>query len=330
MAKCALHDWSLEDIDPDDLVGQQVVADVTRDASVNEDTGETRYYTHPQLQGGRRRGRRAVLLMRESRLQAECMRSAKGAGVMALNLHGSGWSNKGLPDLLLFHAGKCVAVELKSDSGYKAQPDQLVWRERFRRTGHPALHMRHEVRLRRDPREGVRKMTEIEYTYDTGDGQFFKGSMPVEVAREIAERSDSVEIEGETALVGGRYRFRRAAGRRAQGPAPRQAKGVAVGTLLGGIPGELLPVIGGCARTSGPSGPPGASARGTRACPTTRPGEPSTRPRPAWRRACTTTRASSSRTTASSESTSTGPSARTGCCRRRRPRPSGPAAATPR
>lgn len=75
--------------------------------------------------------------MRESRLQAECMRSAKGAGVMALNLHGSGWSNKGLPDLLLFHAGKCVAVELKSDSGYKAQPDQLVWRERFRRQGIP-------------------------------------------------------------------------------------------------------------------------------------------------------------------------------------------------
>lgn len=46
MAKCALHDWSIEDIDTDDLVGQQVVADVTRDASVNEDTGETRYYTH--------------------------------------------------------------------------------------------------------------------------------------------------------------------------------------------------------------------------------------------------------------------------------------------
>lgn len=50
-------------------------------------------------------------------------------------------------------------------------------------------------------------MTEIEYTYDTGDGQFFKGAMPVDVAREIAERSDSVEIEGETALVDGRYRF---------------------------------------------------------------------------------------------------------------------------
>lgn len=46
MAKNALHDWEIEDIDPDELVGLDVMADVTRDKSVNEDTGEVRYYTH--------------------------------------------------------------------------------------------------------------------------------------------------------------------------------------------------------------------------------------------------------------------------------------------
>lgn len=46
MAKHALHDWSIEDIDPDDLVGRTVIADVTRDKSTNSDTGEERWYTH--------------------------------------------------------------------------------------------------------------------------------------------------------------------------------------------------------------------------------------------------------------------------------------------
>ena len=71
--------------------------------------------------------------MRESALQAECMRLCKRLDVLAVNVHGSGWSNKGFPDLLLFHAGKAVAVELKADSGYKPQPDQIVWRNRFLR-----------------------------------------------------------------------------------------------------------------------------------------------------------------------------------------------------
>lgn len=73
--------------------------------------------------------------MRESELQQACLRTARSHDVLAVNIHGSGWSNKGFPDLLLFHGGKCVAVELKADSGYKAQPDQVIWRNRLLRQG---------------------------------------------------------------------------------------------------------------------------------------------------------------------------------------------------
>lgn len=73
--------------------------------------------------------------MRESALQARCKRWCSDHGMLAINIHGSGWANKGLPDLLVLHGGKCVAVELKSGSGYAVQPDQLVWRRRFLRQG---------------------------------------------------------------------------------------------------------------------------------------------------------------------------------------------------
>ena len=56
---------------------------------------------------------------------------------MAVNIHGGGYSNKGFPDLLVFGGGHAVAVELKADSGYKVQPDQRIWAERFRRCGTP-------------------------------------------------------------------------------------------------------------------------------------------------------------------------------------------------
>ncbi|MBR1827993.1 MAG: VRR-NUC domain-containing protein [Atopobiaceae bacterium] len=75
--------------------------------------------------------------MRETAFQTECLRLAKRLGLLAVNIHGSGWSNKGFPDLLVFHAGRVVAVELKGDSGYKVQPDQIVWRNRFLRQGIP-------------------------------------------------------------------------------------------------------------------------------------------------------------------------------------------------
>ncbi|MBP3883996.1 MAG: hypothetical protein J6D54_03535 [Olsenella sp.] len=71
--------------------------------------------------------------MRESAVQAECMRLAKRLGLLPVNIHGSGWSNKGFPDLLVFGKGRVVAIELKADSGYKPQPDQIVWRNRFLR-----------------------------------------------------------------------------------------------------------------------------------------------------------------------------------------------------
>ncbi|MEF2593759.1 MAG: hypothetical protein U0M51_04360 [Eggerthellaceae bacterium] len=75
--------------------------------------------------------------MRESAFQRKCIERARKAGLLAVNNHGSGWSNKGYPDLTLFGRGKCVQVELKSDSGYKVQEDQIVWRNRFERHGIP-------------------------------------------------------------------------------------------------------------------------------------------------------------------------------------------------
>lgn len=46
IVKCALHDWSLEEIDDfDALVGCQVIADVTED-EVEMKNGEVRVFTH--------------------------------------------------------------------------------------------------------------------------------------------------------------------------------------------------------------------------------------------------------------------------------------------
>lgn len=75
--------------------------------------------------------------MLERDLQQKCMDAAKSEGVLAVNFHGSGWSNKGFPDLLLFARGRCVAVELKNGSGYGATEAQKVWRNRFARCGIP-------------------------------------------------------------------------------------------------------------------------------------------------------------------------------------------------
>lgn len=78
--------------------------------------------------------------MRESRLQRQCLdwvRERFGGAVLAVNIHGGGYSNKGFPDLLVMGGGRAVGVELKGDSGYKVQPDQRVWRHRFLRSGTP-------------------------------------------------------------------------------------------------------------------------------------------------------------------------------------------------
>ena len=46
MAKHALGDWSREEVDPDELVGCYLVANVRYDRVKNEETGEVREYLH--------------------------------------------------------------------------------------------------------------------------------------------------------------------------------------------------------------------------------------------------------------------------------------------
>jgi len=78
--------------------------------------------------------------MRESTLQKRCLqwvsREYEGK-LLAVNIHGGGYSNKGFPDLIVFSYGRAVAIELKADSGYQVQPDQIVWRSRFLKAGIP-------------------------------------------------------------------------------------------------------------------------------------------------------------------------------------------------
>lgn len=76
--------------------------------------------------------------MRESVLQRRCLEYvAKNfhGKLLAVNIHGGGFSNKGFPDLLVFGCGRAIAVELKANSGYGVQPDQLIWRKRFEDVG---------------------------------------------------------------------------------------------------------------------------------------------------------------------------------------------------
>lgn len=79
--------------------------------------------------------------MRETVFQRRCLnwvRTQHKGKLLAVNIHGGGYSNKGFPDVLIFGGGKTVAVELKSDtSGYKLQPDQALWRERFKAVSIP-------------------------------------------------------------------------------------------------------------------------------------------------------------------------------------------------
>lgn len=78
--------------------------------------------------------------MRESRFQKDCIawiRDRYRGRLLVVNIHGGGYSNKGFPDLLVFGCGRAVAIELKGDSGYTVQPDQIVWRNRFLKAGTP-------------------------------------------------------------------------------------------------------------------------------------------------------------------------------------------------
>lgn len=49
--------------------------------------------------------------------------------------------------------------------------------------------------------------SEIEYAYDTGDGQRCLSRMPAAVAGEIASKAARAERDGSEVVVDGRYRF---------------------------------------------------------------------------------------------------------------------------
>ena len=46
LAKCALHDWQLVEIDPHSIQGAVVIADVFQQEVVNQETGRSTFYTH--------------------------------------------------------------------------------------------------------------------------------------------------------------------------------------------------------------------------------------------------------------------------------------------
>lgn len=77
--------------------------------------------------------------MRETDFQQDCLSWIKDThkNLLAVNIHGGGFCNKGFPDLIIFGNKKAIVIELKADSGYKVQPDQIVWRKRFKKVGTP-------------------------------------------------------------------------------------------------------------------------------------------------------------------------------------------------
>ena len=78
--------------------------------------------------------------MKESEFQGKCLDwlvKNYWSKLLAVNNHGDGFSNKGFPDLTIFGNGKAIVIELKSDSGYTLQEDQIIWRNRFINVGTP-------------------------------------------------------------------------------------------------------------------------------------------------------------------------------------------------
>ena len=76
--------------------------------------------------------------MRETEFQDKCLRWVKKefwGKLLAVNNHGDGYTNKGFPDLTIYGKGKAIVIELKSDSGYSLQQDQIIWRNRFSKVG---------------------------------------------------------------------------------------------------------------------------------------------------------------------------------------------------
>lgn len=73
--------------------------------------------------------------MKESLLQYECLEYLKRyPDILAVNIHGGGWSAKGFPDLVVCVNGRFAAFELKvGENGM--QTDQRIWKKRIERAG---------------------------------------------------------------------------------------------------------------------------------------------------------------------------------------------------
>ena len=76
------------------------------------------------------------MTMTESQFSKETIKWIKAnyPDVMVANIHGSGWSIKGFPDLVLCIRGRFIALELKVGKN-NMQPDQRVWKTIIERAG---------------------------------------------------------------------------------------------------------------------------------------------------------------------------------------------------
>lgn len=72
--------------------------------------------------------------MREKKLQDKCIDYLKHKGIYYINIHGGGWSSKGVPDLTVCINGRFVAFELKVGEN-DLQDDQKIHRIRIQRSG---------------------------------------------------------------------------------------------------------------------------------------------------------------------------------------------------
>lgn len=72
--------------------------------------------------------------MRERDLQAKCIDYCKENGIVHINVHQSGWTARGFPDLVLCIRGKFIACELKVDKN-NLEPAQRIWKTRILKAG---------------------------------------------------------------------------------------------------------------------------------------------------------------------------------------------------
>jgi Holliday junction resolvase len=71
--------------------------------------------------------------MHENDLQTKCINYLKTKNIYYINVHGSGWSAKGAPDLIVCINGRFVCFELKVGSN-DMQDDQKIHKLRIERS----------------------------------------------------------------------------------------------------------------------------------------------------------------------------------------------------